>query len=995
LVAKVDVKEVYEPIHERARFIAAVTGMLIVAAGVTVLLWWRKKSAEYDGQRLKTETERRALVLKYDHLSKHANDIILLIDPAGAIREANDRAVSSYGYTRQELLRMTIREVGASETLDDAESQMKSVKEHNGYVFETVHARKDGSTFPVEISSRVIEIDGKNYCQSIIRDISERKKAESSIRRITRLYAVLGQINQAIVRSGERQELFESICRTIVWYGQFKMAWIGLVDQQTLTVRPAAFSGITADSLQDFNISLRDNAAGRGPTAGAISTGRYVVCNDIGSEPGLVPFRDLAALRGYRSSAAFPLRVREEVIGALSIYSSERDFFNHDEIELLDEIARDISFALENLDREVRRKQAEAELVNERNRSAAIIAAIGDGISIQDRDFKVLYQNDRHRQMAGGSFIGQYCYQAYEKRDSVCEGCPVAESFEDGQVHTAERSVARNGNETLQYVEIASSPLRDPEGRIAAGIEAVREITGRKKMEQALGESEKRYKLLVESITDYIYTVKVENGRPVKTVHGPGCLSVTGYGPEEFIADSGLWYRIIHGEDRAAVVEQANRILSGQPVAPIEHRIIHKNGSIRWIRNAPVPRFDSAGRLIDYDGLISNITALKQLEAQLRQAQKMEAVGQLAGGIAHDFNNILTAIIGYGNLLLMKMPEPGPLRSYVQQVLASAERAANLTQSLLTFSRTQIIDLKALDVNAVIARVERLLHRLIGEDIEFTTILHEAELPVLADSVQIEQVLMNLVTNARDAMPSGGKLSIETSVFEMGDEFQRTHAYGKAGTYALVMVSDTGTGMDEKTRIKIFEPFFTTKEVGKGTGLGLAMVYGIVKQHSGYINVYSEPGQGTTFKLYLPLTAGPDRRRSPSEFSADSQQGTETVLLAEDDEEVRRLTKTVLQDFGYSVIEAADGEEAVRKFLENREKVDLLVLDIIMPRKNGRETYLEIKAARPGIKALFTSGYTADVIHKKGILETGLDFVLKPISPTDFLNKVREVLDKA
>ena len=343
----------------------------------------------------------------------------------------------------------------------------------------------------------------------------------------------------------------------------------------------------------------------------------------------------------------------------------------------------------------------------------------------------------------------------------------------------------------------------------------------------------------------------------------------------------------------------------------------------------------------------------------------------------------------------MKMPEPGPLRSYVQQVLASAERAANLTQSLLTFSRTQIIDLKALDVNAVIARVERLLHRLIGEDIEFTTILHEAELPVLADSVQIEQVLMNLVTNARDAMPMGGKLSIETSVFEMGDEFQRTHAYGKAGTYALVMVSDTGTGMEEKTRIKIFEPFFTTKEVGKGTGLGLAMVYGIVKQHSGYINVYSEPGQGTTFKLYLPLTAGPDRRRSPSEFSADSQQGTETVLLAEDDEEVRRLTKTVLQDFGYSVIEAADGEEAVRKFLENREKVDLLVLDIIMPRKNGRETYLEIKAARPGIKALFTSGYTADVIHKKGILETGLDFVLKPISPTDFLNKVREVLDKA
>jgi nitrogen-specific signal transduction histidine kinase/CheY-like chemotaxis protein len=397
--------------------------------------------------------------------------------------------------------------------------------------------------------------------------------------------------------------------------------------------------------------------------------------------------------------------------------------------------------------------------------------------------------------------------------------------------------------------------------------------------------------------------------------------------------------------------------------------------------------------LVDYDGLISNITPLKQLEAQLRQAQKMEAVGQLAGGIAHDFNNILTAIIGYGNLLRMKLARDSALRTYVEQILASSERAANLTHSLLAFSRKQIIDLKPIDINAVITRVERLLQRLIGEDIEFRTVLCPGSLPVLADSVQMEQVLMNLVTNARDAMPGGGMLLIETAVFEMGEEFQRTHAYGKPGSYALVAVSDTGMGMDERTRAKIFDPFFTTKDVGKGTGLGLAMVYGIVKQHSGYINVYSEPGKGTSFKLYFPLT-GSLNRPVPVEIPSVSHQGTETVLLAEDDAEVRKLTRTVLQDFGYRVIDAVDGEDAVLKFKADPAAVDLLVFDIIMPKQNGKEAYMEIRDLRPGIKALFMSGYTADVAHKKGILETGLDFVLKPISPTDFLKKVREVLDR-
>jgi PAS domain S-box-containing protein len=981
----------YAPLQERAWLITIVIGLLTGAACMSAALWWRKKEAELRQQQLTTEDERRSLRERYDYLSKYANDIILLFDGTGAIVEANDKALSSYGFTRPELLSMNIGDIKADESLDRLEDRIAKIRGQNGCVFETLHRRKDGSVFPVEVSSRAIQVEGKNIYQSIIRDISERKQAEQKIHHITRLYAVLSQVNQAIVHAEEQQKLFREICRICGETGGFKMAWIRLIDRETNAAKSVAHYG-TGNCYPDrMNISAADEPEGPGPAGRAVRNARYYVSNDISANPRLSSFKTGGQdQRAFGSLAAFPIMSSGFAIGDLNLYSGEAGFFDHDEINLLDEISRDISFAIEHMDREVRRKSAEAELMQEKNRSEAIIAAMGDAISIQDGNFRILYQNDRHRALIG-SHIGEYCYKAYESRDSICEGCPIADSYKDGKVHSAERTVSIDGG--TRYFEIMSSPLKDAGGLIVAGIEAAREITGRKQMEQCLDESEKRYRLLVESITDYIYTVKVEKGKPVSTIHGPGCLTVTGYSREEYYQDKDLWYRIIHGEDREYVIGRATQILSGQSVSPYEHRIIHKNGSVRWIRNTPVPRFDADGALIDYDGLITDITQLKQLEAQLRQAQKMEAVGQLAGGIAHDFNNILTAIVGYGNLLLLKLSKPDPLRSYAEQILASAERAAHLTRSLLAFSRTQIIDLKSVDLNSIIKRVERLLKRLIGEDIVFKTTLTAETLPVLADSVQIEQVLMNLATNARDAMPDGGILLLETNMLEVDEEFQKRHGYGKPGRYAVIVVTDTGSGMGEKTIGKLFEPFFTTKEVGKGTGLGLAMVYGIVKQHAGYINVYSEKGKGTAFKIYLPLLQSEKPAEMEEKVPAPSPHGLETVLLAEDDEEVRKLTKTVLEDFGYRVIEAENGEQAVRKFIANKDAVDLLVFDIIMPGKNGKEAYREIRKIRPDIRALFMSGYTSDYIVSRGILETGLDLVLKPISPTDFLKKVREALD--
>jgi signal transduction histidine kinase/CheY-like chemotaxis protein len=422
-----------------------------------------------------------------------------------------------------------------------------------------------------------------------------------------------------------------------------------------------------------------------------------------------------------------------------------------------------------------------------------------------------------------------------------------------------------------------------------------------------------------------------------------------------------------------------------------ELKIVTKTGEERWV--------DFTTGSIEFDGQPAalgtayDITERKKLEEQFRQSHKMEAVGLLAGGIAHDFNNILTAIIGYGNLVKMKLAANDPLLNYVDQILSSSERAANLTHSLLAFSRKQIINPHPVNINEIIHGVGKLLTRLIGEDIELKMDLEDRELIILADTGQVEQVLMNLATNARDAMSAGGgTLTIKTEHVELDQDFINNHGYGSLGRYALLTVADTGVGMNGLTQARIFEPFFTTKEMGKGTGLGLSMVYGIVKQHEGYITVYSEPGMGTTFEIYLPLVE-PSKREIESMKPAEALRGTETVLVAEDDETVRTFAMTLLTESGYTVIGAPDGEQALAKFKENEDRVRLLIFDVIMPKMNGKDAFEEIRKSRPDVKVLFMSGYAADIFEKKNIPEQGLNLVLKPIAPTEFLKKVRETLD--
>jgi PAS domain S-box-containing protein len=383
----------------------------------------------------------------------------------------------------------------------------------------------------------------------------------------------------------------------------------------------------------------------------------------------------------------------------------------------------------------------------------------------------------------------------------------------------------------------------------------------------------------------------------------------------------------------------------------------------------------------------------RRLEAALQQARKMEAVGQLAGGIAHDFSNILNAVVGYAGLLQMQMDRADPLRHYADEIVEAGMRGAALTLQILAFSRKQVLDVRPANMNDIVAGIELMLRRLVREDIGLELDLSGGALTVLADENQVGQVLINLVANARDAIARGGTIRIKTESFVMDPAYVALHGFGREGAYVLLSVADNGRGMDAATRSRIFEPFFTTKEVGKGTGLGLAVVHGIVKQHNGFVNVYSEPGHGTVFKIYLPLTDRlPEQERSRRHERAAG--GTETLLLAEDDASLRKMSVALLRHHGYAVLEAADGAEALRVFSEHRDRIRLVLLDGIMPHRNGKEVFDEIRGERPGMRAIIMSGYAEEMFADGGV-PAGAVFLQKPVRPDALLRAVREALDRA
>lgn len=539
-------------------------------------------------------------------------------------------------------------------------------------------------------------------------------------------------------------------------------------------------------------------------------------------------------------------------------------------------------------------------------------------------------------------------------------------------------------------VKVEFGPIFGADGSVVGGIGIVEDITQRRKAEDNLRRSEEQYRTILETIADGYHETDLQGNL---TLVNDSLCRIMGYPREELV---GLSYRSIMDESNAKVIFAAyNEVYrTGKPNPGFSYQIIRKDGTRRDATVSIALMRDATGKACGFRGSFRDVTEQKLLEEQLRQAAKMEAIGSLAGGIAHDFNNLLTAMMGYSSILTQQLPAQGKYQEKLAQISRAAERAAALTQQLLAFGRKQVLDVKSLNLNAVISDFETMLRRLIGENIDVKTFLDPNLGMAEADPGQIEQILMNLAVNARDAMPDGGTLTIETGEASLDGDYCRSHPEVTPGDYIMFAVTDTGRGIDAGTLSRIFDPFFTTKEKGVGTGLGLSTVYGIVKQHRGHINVYSEVGRGSTFKVYLPRTEGTLERPSVSSQALDPSRGTETVLVVEDEEAVRNIACEALELLGYVPLAAGDSDEAVAISGAHDGPIHLLLSDVVLPKKDGRSLYDLLARSRPEMKALFMSGYTENFVVHHGVLDKTVHFLQKPFTVDNLARKIREVLDQ-
>ena len=637
------------------------------------------------------------------------------------------------------------------------------------------------------------------------------------------------------------------------------------------------------------------------------------------------------------------------------------------------------------------RRQALEALRASEERFRALVENSADAIVLVDATGGVLYQSRSAERIVG--------YSAEERRGRNAlelvhpdDRASVARKLGECRARAGEIVVARfrghrKDGQWLYLEGTAANHLDDP--AVGAIVINYRDVTQRERATEALRISEERFRLVSRATNDAVWDLDVTTGA---VSWSDSVQALFGFAPAEVGHDTNWWSARVHPDDRERVLSTSQAALDqGAESWSAEFRFRRADDSYaRVIDRAYILR-DGAGRPVRMLGSMMDVTERRSLEEQLVQAQKMEAVGRLAGGIAHDFNNLLTAILGYGDLMLPKLHDP-TLRGKMQEIRKAAERASALTRQLLAFSRKQVLVPLVVPLGALIEELSKMLRRLIGEDIELVTLLPSGPAAVRADPGQLEQVLMNLAVNARDAMPRGGKLTIEVALVPADDAFRKDHPDVPAGPQVAILVTDTGVGMDAEVRKHIIEPFFTTKERGRGTGLGLATVYGIVKQSGGHIEVDTAPGRGTTFRIFLPAVEAPRPAPVPSLDAVVG--GSETVLLVEDEASLRSLAQEILRDQGYKVIAAGSGAEALDLARSHKAPIDLLVTDVVMPGMDGRELADRLGPVHPETRCLFMSGYTDDAIVRRGVREEGMPFLQKPFTIDALALKVREVLDQ-
>ncbi|MFN7942977.1 MAG: PAS domain S-box protein [Thermoanaerobaculia bacterium] len=1354
LVARTDAAEVNAPLRQRLReMIVLVCGML-AAAAAGVGLVWRGRHIRDLRERYAAEQERAWL---HDVVARSLNEVYVFDPDTLRFRFANRGACRNLGYTPEQLTGLTPLDLKPefSEKTFRALLQPLLAADRPQLAFETLHRRKDGSEYPVEVHLQLVDSGGAEVFLSVINDITERRRAEARIRQLNRILAVASEVNQAVVRLREPRALFAEVCRIAVETGGFRMAWIGLLDEKTRLVRPVAQAGVTDGFLEQLQGARggSDGPPGLGPAAGLPRASGHDVCNDIGGLPGGAPWRDAALARGFRAAAAFPLTAAGETIGSFALYGGEPGLFDAEELQLLDDLARDLSFAIEvgelektrlrlataieqspisvmvtdpegrieyvnpaftsatgytpeeavgansrmlssgrhdpglyrqlwatilagenwhgelvnrrkdgdlrlqaltiapvrdaagkvshfvaigqdvtesreadqalhlarfaldhsadiNLwvDREARlvnanetalrqlgytreellgmkiwqvalgespaawpaswesdrqaesviredtfrrrdgseflvevvvthvafggvelqcgiarditvRKQAEQAVRESEIRLRRIVDNIHDALYVDDADGKVVFANDRFLSLFGVERDQLPCLEledyvapewravTRDRHERRLRGEAVSSQFEYEGLRQDGRRI---------WLESMVVPLLDDAGRVVGTQAADRDITERKQAEASLRASEERFRSVCESASIGLYRT-TPDGRILMA--NPAAVRMLGYdsfeelarrdlesagfepayprsefrerlegdgiiagiesewrrrdGSRIFVRESArlvrdengasLYYdgtfediterkraeaslrasesryrslfdnnlagvyrstidgrllecneafaRIYGFASRAEALGDSTRALYPTPVARdafvaelAASRVLvnresegrRKDGSAVWLlENARLVEDVGGTEGTVIEGTLLDITDRKNMESELRQSQKIEAIGRLAGGVAHDFNNILGVILGYGELAQLEVPPESPVRELVTEMVNAAQRAAALTRQLQAFSRKQILQPRRLDLNALVAETRKMLERVIGEDVELLVRPAPDLGTVRADPGQVEQVLLNLAVNARDAMPQGGTLTIETANLVVEPEPAAVSPPVTPGSYVMLAVSDTGVGMDAETQRRVFEPFFTTKPVGQGTGLGLATVYGIVKQSGGYIWVHSKVGRGATFKIYLPRVDEPAEALVAATPSASLPEGRETILLVEDNSGLREFIRRRLETSGYTVLVAPDGEGALALAEAQSRPIDLLLTDVVMPKLGGVELARRLSARRVGLRVIYMSGYTDGAVGRHGVLEKGVTLLEKPFSGERLAILVREELDRA